>query len=174
MLRLYFLRQWYHLADEALEDMLYDSAALRSFASIDLAREAAPDATTLMKFRHLLEKHELTRKLFDEIGIMLCERGLLMKEDTIVDATIIATPASTKNEAQSRDPEMHYTKKNRQWHLGMKAHIGIDAHSGMVHRASWARQPTHPRSRKRTRCCTVMKRLPSAMWGTQAWTSATR
>ncbi|MDB0559549.1 IS5 family transposase, partial [Ralstonia solanacearum] len=133
MLRIYFLQQWYGLSDEALEDALYDSMALRAFAGIDLAVEAVPDATTLLKFRRMLVEHELTRKLFDEIGIMLCERGLMMKEGTIVDATIIAAPPSTKNETKSRDPEMHQTKKGNAWHFGMKAHLGVDAASGLVH-----------------------------------------
>ncbi|QCX51789.1 IS5 family transposase (plasmid) [Ralstonia pseudosolanacearum] len=133
MLRIYFLQQWYGLSDEALEDALYDSMALRAFAGIDLAVEAVPDATTLLKFRRMLVEHELTRKLFDEIGIMLCERGLMMKEGTIVDATIIAAPPSTKNETKSRDPEMHQTKKGNEWHFGMKAHLGVDAASGLVH-----------------------------------------
>ncbi|QOK93761.1 IS5 family transposase (plasmid) [Ralstonia pseudosolanacearum] len=133
MLRIYFLQQWYGLSDEALEDALYDSMALRAFAGIDLAVEAVPDATTLLKFRRMLVEHELTRKLFDEIGIMLCERGLMMKEGTIVDATIIAAPPSTKNETKSRDPEMHQTKKGNAWHFGMKSHVGVDAASGLVH-----------------------------------------
>ncbi|ASW04067.1 MULTISPECIES: IS5 family transposase [Burkholderiaceae] len=133
MLRIYFLQQWYGLSDEGLEDALYDSIAMRGFAGIDLAVEDVPDATTLLKFRRLLLEHDLTRKLFDEIGISLCERGLLMKEGTLVDATIIAAPSSTKNGGKSRDPEMHQTKKGNEWHFGMKAHIGVDADSGLVH-----------------------------------------
>jgi transposase, IS5 family len=133
MLRIYFLQQWYALADEALEDALYDSQAMRSFAGIDLSVEAVPDATTLLKFRHLLEAHDLTRAIFAEVGALLSERKLLMKEGTIVDATIIAAPSSTKNASQQRDPEMHQTKKGNQWHFGMKAHLGVDAQSGLVH-----------------------------------------
>jgi len=133
MLRIYFLQQWYGLSDEGLEDALYDSIAMRTFAGIDLAVEDVPDATTLLKFRRLLLEHDLTRTLFDEIGIMLCQRGLLMKEGTIVDATIIEAPPSTKNAEKSRDPEMHQTKKGNEWHFGMKAHIGVDADSGLVH-----------------------------------------
>jgi transposase, IS5 family len=133
MLRIYFLQQWYALADEALEDALYDSQALRTFAGIDLSVEAVPDATTLLKFRHLLEAHDLTRAIFSEVSAMLEERKLLMKEGTIVDATIIAAPSSTKNARKERDPEMHQTKKGNQWHFGMKAHIGVDAQSGLVH-----------------------------------------
>jgi len=133
MLRIYFLQQWYALADEALEDALYDSQALRTFAGIDLSVEAVPDATTLLKFRHLLEAHDLTRAIFAEVSGLLSERKLLMKEGTIVDATIIAAPCSTKNARKERDPEMHQTKKGNQWHFGMKAHIGTDAQSGLVH-----------------------------------------
>ncbi len=133
MLRIYFVQHWYGLADEALEDALYDSQALRGFAGIDLAVESVPDATTLLNFRHWLEQHELTKVLFDEVGAMLEERGLLMRQGTIVDATIIAAPCSTKNKSKSRDPEMHQTRKGNQWYFGMKAHIGVDVASGVVH-----------------------------------------
>jgi len=133
MLRIYFLQQWYALADEALEDALYDSQAMRTFAGIDLSVEAVPDATTLLKFRHLLEAHDLTRAIFAEVSGLLSERKLLMKEGTIVDATIIAAPSSTKNASKARDPEMHQTKKGNQWYFGMKAHIGADTQSGLVH-----------------------------------------
>ena len=133
MLRIYLLQQWYGLADEALEDALYDSQALRGFAGIDLAVASVPDATTLLHFRHWLEQHELTKVLFDEIGAMLEERGLLLRQGTIVDATIIAAPSSTKNKQKSRDPEMHQTRKGNQWYFGMKAHIGVDVASGVVH-----------------------------------------
>jgi IS5 family transposase len=133
MLRMYFLQQWFSLADEALEDAIYDSQSMREFTSIDLSREAVPDATTLLKFRRLLEDHGLTAKLFEGINADLAERGLLLREGTMVDATIIAAPPSTKNEDKSRDPEMHQTKKGNEWHFGMKAHIGADADSGLVH-----------------------------------------
>jgi len=133
MLRVYFLQHWYGLADEALEDALYDSQALRGFAGIELNRDPVPDATTLLKFRHWLEQHGLTRVVFEEVGAILAERGLLMRQGTIVDATIIAAPPSTKNKAQARDPEMHQTRKGNQWHFGMKAHIGVDVASGLVH-----------------------------------------
>lgn len=136
MLRIYFLQQWYGLADEALEDAIYDSQAMRTFAGIDLGVEAVPDATTLLNFRHLLEAHDLSRELFEEVAALLEERKLLMKEGTIVDATIIAAPPSTKNASKERDPEMHQTKKGNQWYFGMKAHIGVDAKSGLVHRVS--------------------------------------
>jgi IS5 family transposase len=133
MLRMYCLQQWYGLADEALEDALYDSQALRDFVGIDLSHESVPDATTLLKFRRLLQANDLTRALFDRINAHLAEQGLLMRAGTIVDATIIAAPSSTKNEGRTRDPEMHQTKKGNQWHFGMKAHIGVDAESGLVH-----------------------------------------
>jgi IS5 family transposase len=133
MLRIYFLQQWYGLADGALEDALYDSQALRGFAGIDLAVATVPEATTVLNFRHWLEEHDLSRVLFDEVGAMLEERGLLMRQGTIVDATIIAAPPSTKNKSKARDPEMHQTKKGNQWHFGMKAHIGVDVASGVVH-----------------------------------------
>ena len=133
MLRMYCLQQWYGLADEALEDAIYDSQALRDFVGIDLSRDSVPDATTLLKFRHLLQLNDLTRALFDEINAHLSEKGLLMRAGTIVDATIIAAPSSTKNADKARDPDMHQTKKGNQWHFGMKAHIGVDAESGLVH-----------------------------------------
>ena len=133
MLRMYFLQQWFGLADEALEDAIYDSQSMREFVGIDLARESVPDATTLLKFRRLLEEHGLTAKLFEGINAHLGERGLLLREGTMVDATLIAAPPSTKNKDHARDPEMHQTKKGNEWHFGMKAHIGADADSGLVH-----------------------------------------
>ena len=124
MLRIYFLQQWYALADEALEDAIYDSQAMRDFVGIDLAIESVPDATTLLRFRHLLEKHALTQRIFQEINAHLPEKGLFMREGTIVDATIVSAAPSTKNKAKQRDPEMKQTRKGNQWHSGMKAHIG--------------------------------------------------
>ena len=135
MLRMYCLQQWYGLADEALEDALYDSQALRDFVGIDLSRESVPDATTLLKFRRLLQDNDLTRGLFDQINAHLGEQGLLMRAGTIVDATIIAAPSSTKNEDKARDPEMHQTRKGRQWYFGMKMHIGVDSRTGLAHSA---------------------------------------
>ena len=133
MLRVYFLQQWYGLADEALEDALYDSQALRGFARIDLSAEGVPDATTLLKFRRLLETHDLCKSLFTAINADLTARGLLLREGTLVDATLIAAPSSTKNEKRERDPEMHQTKKGNQWYFGLKAHIGLDRDSKLVH-----------------------------------------
>ena len=133
MLRIYFLQQWYALADEALEDAIYDSQAMRDFVGIDLAIESVPDATTLLRFRHLLERHALTQRIFEEINAHLAEKGLFMREGTIVDATIVAAAPSTKNKAKQRDPEMKQTKKGNQWYFGMKAHIGVDAVTGLTH-----------------------------------------
>jgi IS5 family transposase len=124
MLRMYFLQQWYTLADEALEDALYDSQAMREFIGIDLGRENVPDATTLLKFRRLLEQHDLTVAILAEVNA---------HQGTVVDATIIAAPSSTKNEDGKRDPEMHQAKKGNQWHFGMKIHHGVDAESGLIH-----------------------------------------
>ena len=133
MLRMYCLQQWYGLADEAVEDAVYDSQALAKFMGNDSSREGVPDATTLMGFRHLLEANDLTRAMLVEVNAMLLERGLLMTQGTLVDATLIAAPSSTKNIDHARDPEMHQTKKGNQWHFGMKAHIGVDRDSGLVH-----------------------------------------
>lgn len=133
MLRMYVAQQCFGLSDEGIEDAIYDSQSIRSFIGIDLNRESAPDATTLLKFRRLLEAHGLTQRIFAAINIHLAQKGLLLKEGTIVDATIIAAPSSTKNRQGERDPEMHQTKKGNQWHFGMKAHLGVDADSGLTH-----------------------------------------
>ena len=133
MLRVYFLQQWYGLADEAIEDAIYDSQAMRGFARIDLAADGVPDATTLLKFRRLLEAHDLCKGLFNAINADLAHRGLMMREGTLVDATLLAAPPSTKNQEKQRDPEMHQTRKGNQWYFGMKAHIGADRDSKLVH-----------------------------------------
>ena len=133
MLRMYVAQQCFGLSDEGAEDALYDSQAIRAFVGIDLSREAAPDATTLLKFRRLLEKHQLTKAIFKVVNDHLEDKGLLLRQGTIVDASIIAAPPSTKNRDKARDPEMHQTRKGKQWYFGMKAHIGVDAVSGMVH-----------------------------------------
>lgn len=132
MLRIYCMQQWFNLSDPAAEDMLYDSESMRRFAGIDLTAELVPDETTILRFRHLLEKHRLTERLFAEVRQLLEEKRLLLKSGTIVDATIIAAPPSTKNAAQARDPEMKQTRKGKQWHFGMKVHIGTDRR-GLVH-----------------------------------------
>ena len=136
MLRMYLLANWFNLGDEACEDALYDIAAFRDFCRIDLGRERAPDATTLLNFRHLLERHQLGAVLFAKVGELLLASGMKLSGGTIVDATLIAAPPSTKNREQSRDPEMHQSKKGNQWYFGMKLHIGVDTHSGLVHSAS--------------------------------------
>ena len=133
MLRMYVAQQCFGLSDEGIEDAIYDSQSIRAFVGIDLGRDAAPDATTLLKFRHLLEANGLTRQIFDTINGHLAEKGLMMREGTIVDATLIAAPPSTKNKDGKRDPEMHQSKKGNDWHFGMKAHVGVDAASGLVH-----------------------------------------
>ena len=133
MLRMYFLQQWYALADELLEETIYDSQAMLHFMGIDGSAARVPDATTLLLFRQLLEAHGLTKAILVEVNAYLAEHKLTLREGTIVDATIIAAPSSTKNKAKERDPEMHQTKKGNQWYFGMKAHIGVDAKSGLVH-----------------------------------------
>jgi IS5 family transposase len=133
MLRLYFLQQWYGLADEALEDAVYDSQAMRSFLGIQLVTDPVPDATTLLKFRRLLEANDLCATIFETINRHLEQRGLLMREGTLVDATIIHAPPSTKNKNKARDVDMHQTRKGNQWYFGMKAHIGSDRDSALVH-----------------------------------------
>jgi IS5 family transposase len=135
MLRMYFVQHWFNLADEACEDALLDSTALRSFVGIDLGRERVPDATTLLKFRRLLEKHDLGAALFAKVGEVLQAQGMKVGTGTIVDATIIGAPSSTKNAQGERDPEMHQTRKGQQWHFGMKLHIGVDSKTGLAHSA---------------------------------------
>jgi IS5 family transposase len=135
MLRMYFVQHWFNLADMACEDALLDSTALRRFVGIDLGRERVPDATTLLKFRRLLEKHKLGEALFAKVGEVLQGRGLKVGTGTIVDATIIGAPSSTKNADKKRDPEMHQTRKGQQWFFGMKLHIGVDSKTGLAHSA---------------------------------------
>src|SRR5690606_14539896 len=133
MLRIHFLQHWFTLSDPAVEEALYDSRAMRAFVGIDLGREPVPDETTVCKFRHLLEAHELGTRLFECVASHLQARGLRIGTGTIVDATIISAPSSTKNRDKSRDPEMHQTKKGNQWFFGMKAHIGVDSRTKLIH-----------------------------------------
>ena len=133
MLRIHFLQHWFNLSDPAVEEALYDSRAMREFVGIDLGREAAPDETTVCKFRHLLEAHELGPQILATVNAHLATLGFKVSTGTIVDATIISAPSSTKNRDGPRDPEMHQTRKGNEWHFGMKAHIGVDAESGLVH-----------------------------------------
>jgi IS5 family transposase len=132
MLRIYFLQQWFNLSDPAAEDAIYDSESMRRFAGVELGEETIPDESTILRFRHLLERHQLTEAIFAEIGGLLEAKHLLLKTGTIVDATIIAAPSSTKNATQTRDPEMRQTRKGKAWHFGMKLHIGTDLR-GVVH-----------------------------------------
>jgi IS5 family transposase len=133
MLRIYFLQQWFNLSDPAVEEALYDSAVMRQFAGIDLGREPVPDETTVCKFRHLLEQHELGGEILGAVNRYLQERGVCITSGTIVDATIIHAPSSTKNQQEQRDPEMHQTRKGNQWYFGMKAHVGVDSKTKLVH-----------------------------------------
>jgi IS5 family transposase len=135
MLRIYFVQQWFNLSDPAVEEALYDSAALRDFVKIDLGREPAPDETTVCKFRHLLEAHHLGGEMLETVNLHLQSKGVRITTGTIVDATIIHAPSSTKNREQRRDPEMHQTKKGNQWYFGMKAHVGVDSKTKLIHTA---------------------------------------
>jgi IS5 family transposase len=133
MLRIHFLQQWFNLSDPGAEEALYDSAVLRRFAGIDLGRAPAPDETTILQFRHLLEAHDLGGAMLDTVNRYLDSRGIRIATGTIVDATIIHAPSSTKNASGKRDPEMHQTRKGKQWYFGLKAHIGVDSRQGIVH-----------------------------------------
>lgn len=136
MLRIHCLQQWYSFSDPAMEEELYEIPSLRQFAGLSLSRGSIPDETTILKFRHLLEQNNLTRKILDAVSEHLHDKGLLLRQGTIVDATIISAPSSTKNKQGERDPEMHQTKKGNQWFFSLKAHIGVDAHTGLVHSVS--------------------------------------
>lgn len=133
MLRMYLLQDWFNLSDEGIENAIYDSYCMRKFMGLDFMTESVPDATTLLKFRHLLEEHDLGKAIFDDVKDALDRAGLIMHGGTIVDATLISAPSSTKNEKGERDPEMHQAKKGNQWYFGMKVHIGVDAGTGCVH-----------------------------------------
>jgi len=135
MLRIYCLQQWYNLSDPGAEEALYDIQSMRAFAGLELGRDNVPDETTILNFRHLLERHDLTKAIFAGVAEHLAAKGELLRGGTIVDATLIAASPSTKNEARKRDPEMSSSKKGKQWYFGMKAHIGVDAESGLVHTA---------------------------------------
>ncbi len=133
MLRIYFMQLWFSLSDPGMEEALYDIASMRQFAKLSLTRGSIPDETTILNFRHLLEKHGIADEALEAVNLLLQDQGIQVRKGTIVDATIIEAPSSTKNAAGARDPEMHQTKKGNQWHFGMKAHIGVDLHSGLVH-----------------------------------------
>jgi IS5 family transposase len=135
MLRIYCLQQWYNLSDPGAEEALYDIQSMRAFCGLELGRDAIPDETTILNFRHLLERHDLTKAIFSAVAEHLAAKGELLRGGTIVDATLIAASPSTKNMAHKRDPEMTQSKKGNQWYFGMKAHVGVDAESGLVHTA---------------------------------------
>lgn len=133
MLRIHFMQHWYGISDPAMEDALYEITSMRRFAGLSLSRGSIPDETTILNFRHLLERHQLGNCLFDEVAAYLGEQGLMLREGTIVDASLIEAPSSTKNNSGKRDPEMHQTRKGKQWYFGMKMHIGVDDATGLVH-----------------------------------------
>lgn len=135
MLRIHFLQQWFKLSDPAAEEALYDTPVFRDFAGLDIGIDHLPDESTILRFRHLLEEHGIAEQILTVVNQMLEAQGLLLRAGTVVDATIIAAPSSTKNKEGKRDPQMHQTKKGNQWHFGMKMHIGVDADSGLVHTA---------------------------------------
>jgi len=135
MLRMYFLQQWFNLSDPGVEEALYDSVVMRDFVGIDLGREPVPDETTICKFRHLLEEHGLGGEMLEAVNLHLEDKGVPITTGTIVDATIIHAPSSTKNREQKRDPEMHQTRKGKQWYFGMKAHVGLDSRTKLIHTA---------------------------------------
>lgn len=145
MLKIYFLQQWYSLSDREAEEMIYDRNSFQKFLGIDLLSQAVPDDTTILNFRHLLEEHKLQERFFTVVKEQLETKGFLMREGTIVDATIIAAPPSTKNKEGKRDPEMSQTQKGNQWYFGMKAHIGVDSESGLVHSMETTTAKVHDR-----------------------------
>jgi transposase, IS5 family len=167
MLRIYFMQNWFNLSDPAAEDSLYDSESMRRFAGIELVEDAIPDETTILRFRHLLERHQLTERMFSEIRSLLEEKRLLLRSGTIVDATIIEAPPSTKNEQKARDPEMRQGKKGGGWHFGMKAHIGTDVH-GRVHSLA----TTHAGAADISQMSKLLHGDERAVYGDQAYWSA--
>ena len=169
MLRIYFLQQWFNLSDPAVEEALYDSAVMRGFVGIDLGREPVPDETTVCKFRHLLEEHQLGGQMLEAVNLHLQSRGVRITTGTIVDATIIHAPSSTKNREQQRDPEMHQTRKGKQWYFGMKVHVGVDSKTKLIHTALVT--PAHVAD------ATVLPELlhgeETRVWGDQAYRGQT-
>lgn len=167
MLRIYCLQQWYTLSDPGAEEALYDIQSMRAFCGLELGRDAIPDETTILNFRHLLERHELTKAIFAAVSEHLAAKGELLRGGTIVDATLIAAAPSTKNKEGRRDPEMSQSKKGNQWYFGMKAHVGVDAESGLVHTAGVTTGKVHDAK--------VMDRLvredDAAVYGDKAYAS---
>lgn len=170
MLRIYFLQQWFNLSDPQAEDAIYDSESMRRFARVELSEDVVPDETTILRFRHLLEQHALTAAIFAAIRDLLTTKRLLLKAGTIVDATIIAAPSSTKNATKSRDPEMKQTRKGKNWHFGMKLHIGTDR-KGRVHRVT----ATHAAAADITQMPHLLHGDETTIFGGQAyWKEADR
>jgi IS5 family transposase len=170
MLRIYFLQQWFNLSDPQAEDAIYDSESMRRFARVELSEDVVPDETTILRFRHLLEQHALTEAIFAAIRALLIAKRLLLKAGTIVDATIIAAPSSTKNATKSRDPEMKQTRKGKNWHFGMKLHIGTDR-KGRVHRLT----ATHAAAADITQMPHLLHGDETTVFGDQAyWKEADR
>jgi len=170
MLRIYFLQQWFNLSDPQAEDAIYDSESMRRFARVELGDDVVPDETTILRFRHLLEQHQLTATMFAAINGLLTERRLLLKAGTIVDATIIAAPSSTKNAAGARDPEMKQGRTGKTWHFGMKLHIGTDP-KGRVHHVT----ATHAGAHDLTQLPALLHGEETVLYGDQAyWKAADR
>lgn len=170
MLRLYFVQQWFGLSDPQAEDALYDIESIRRFVGVELSEEAVPDETTILHFRHLLERHQLTAAILAEVNGLLLERRLLLKAGTIVDATILHAPSSTKNAARARDPEMRQTKKGNQWYFGMKLHVGTDTR-GIVHSLT----ATHAAAADLGQLPGLVHGEESALYGDRAyWSEAVR
>jgi IS5 family transposase len=170
MLRIYFLQQWFDLSDPQAEDAIYDSESMRRFARVELGDDVVPDETTILRFRHLLEEHRLTAALFEKVNGLLAAQRLLLKSGTIVDATIIAAPSSTKNATQTRDPEMKQTRKGNAWHFGMKLHVGADV-KGRVHHVT----ATHAAVADITQLPALLHGEERVLYGDQAyWKAADR
>lgn len=165
MLRMYFLQAWFNLFDPAVEEALYESLSMRAFVGIDLGREPVPDETTVCKFRHLLERHGLGARIFARVNGYLKRHGMKIGTGTIVDATILAAPSSTKNRSGERDPEMHQTRKGNQWHFGMKAHVGVDADTKLVHTV----EATAANVADSKMLATLLHGEETAVWGDQAY-----
>lgn len=170
MLRIYFLQIWFNLSDPGAEEALYDSESMRRFARIELSVDRVPDESTILNFRHLLEEHDLTKAMFERINGLMEQKGLLLRSGTIVDATIIAAPSSTKNATESRDPEMKQTKKGNNWHFGMKIHVGTDRR-GVVHSLA----ATHAAAADITQMNALLHGQERTIFGDQAyWKEADR
>ena len=171
MLRIHFMQQWFGLSDPAMEEALHDVPLYREFCGLDNWTTRLPDESTILRFRHLLEKHKLAAQMLVLINDMLATKGLMLRAGTVVDATLIAAPSSTKNAGGTRDPEMHQTKKGNQWYFGMKAHIGADAESGLVHTVRGTAANVSDVVSRPTRCCMVRRRTRSATRAIRARTS---